>query len=134
MLPWVRPGDIAVVRGGGLDGVRCGDVVLFRRSDHLFVHRIVEKRGALDKSRFFAKGDAHPTTDGAVTEDEMLGRVVRLYRRGRRIDLDAPVQMALGLVISQLSRRSAYWYPAAKAVAILTLPLRRLLQALRAPV
>ena len=131
MLPWVRPGDIALIRQISLDNVRCGDVVLFRRENHLFVHRIVKKKGSLDAAQFFAKGDAHPTSDGKIAEQELLGRVVRIYRKGQRIDLDAPGQLALGVFISQLSLHSKFWYPAARVVAILTRPVRRVLQALR---
>jgi hypothetical protein len=55
----------------------------------------------------------------------------KLYRRGRRIDLDAPGQLALGLLISQLSLRSRFWYPLARFAAIVTRPMRRLLHALQ---
>src|SRR5256885_7526343 len=44
MQPWMRSKDIAVIRRISIENVRCGDVVLFRRKNHLFVHRIVEKR------------------------------------------------------------------------------------------
>jgi len=130
MLPWVRPHDIALIRQISIEHVRCGDVVLFRRENHLFVHRIVEKRGPLDASQLFSKGDAHPTSDGLVQEQELLGRVVRIYRNGRRLDLDAPRQLALGLFISQLSLYSRFWYPVAKFLAVITRPVRRVMSAL----
>jgi hypothetical protein len=60
-----------------------------------------------------------------------LGRVVRIYRRGRRIDLDAPGQLALGLLISQLSLRSRFWYPLVRLAAIVTRPVRWVLHALQ---
>jgi signal peptidase I len=130
MLPWVRPGDIARIQKVSMDATRCGDVVLFRRENRLFVHRIIEKGGTVDAAAFRAKGDAHPTCDGMVEQQELLGRVVRLYRGGRRIDLDAPSQRALGLLISRLSLRSRFWYPLARLAAIVTRPARRLLHAL----
>jgi signal peptidase I len=129
MLPWVRPGDIARIGKVLTGAIRCGDVVLFRRENRLFVHRIIEKGGSLDAAEFRAKGDAHPTCDGVVEQQELLGRVVWLYRSGRRINLDAPCQIALGLLISQLSLRSRFWYPLARLAAIVTRPVRRLLQA-----
>src|SRR6266446_1083343 len=111
MLPWVRPQDIALIRQIPIENVRCGDIVLFRRENHLFVHRIVKKQGPLEAAQLLSKGDAHPTSDGVLEEQELLGRVVRIYRHGRRIDLDAPGQLALGLFISQLSLYSRFWYP-----------------------
>jgi len=130
MQPWVRPKDIALIRQISIENVRCGDVVLFRRENHLFVHRIVEKRGTLSAAQLFSKGDAHPTSDGVVQEQELLGRVMRIYRNGRRIDLDAPRQLALGLFISQLSLYSRFWYPLAKFAAVVTRPVRRMMNAL----
>src|SRR5258707_4465025 len=130
MQPWVRPKDIAMIRQISIESVRCGDVVLFRRQNRLLVHRIVEKRGSLNASQLFSKGDAHPTSDGVVQEQELLGRVMRIYRNGRRIDLDAPRQLALGLFISQLSLHSRFWYPLAKLAAIVTRPVRRRINAL----
>ncbi len=130
MQPWVRPKDIALIRRISIENVRCGDVVLFRRELRLFVHRIVEKRGSLNAAQLFSKGDAHPASDGVVEEQELLGRVMRIYRNGRRIDLDAPRQLALGLFISQLSLHSRFWYPFAKFAAAVTRPARRLMNAL----
>jgi peptidase S24-like protein len=130
MQPWVRPKDIALIRKISMENVRCGDVVLFRREHQLFVHRIVEKRGSLNASQLFSKGDAHPTSDGIVQEQELLGRVTRIYRDGRRFDLDAPRQLALGLFISQLSLHSRFWYPLAKFAVAVTRPVRRVMHAL----
>src|SRR6202162_3102089 len=102
MQPWMRSKDIALIRRISIENVRCGDVVLFRRENHLFVHRIVEKRGSLDAAQLLSKGDAHPTSDGVVQEQELLGRVMRIYRNGRGVDFYAPRPLSFGLFISQL--------------------------------
>ena len=133
MLPWVKPGDVAIIRRGGIDDVRCGDVVLFKLESRLFVHRLIEKRGTLREARFLAKGDAHPGPDGIVDRDLVLGRVVRIYRGKKQIDLDSPIQLALGLIVSQLSRNSAYWYPVARAAAVAAQAAWRMLSSLRGP-
>jgi signal peptidase I len=133
MLPWVKPGDVAIIRRAGINDVRCGDVVLFKRESRLYVHRLVEKQGTLREARFLAKGDAHPGPDGIVDRDLVLGRVVRIYRGNRQIDLDSPIQLALGLIVSQLSRKSAYWYPAARAAAVVAQSAWRLASFLRSP-
>lgn len=132
MQPWVRPGDIALIRQAGIDGVRCGDVVLFQREDRLFVHRLVEKRGTLRDAEFLAKGDAHPGPDGVVDDELILGRVICIYRGDKRIDLDSPRWLALGLMVSQLSRKSAYWYPLARIAALVALAVRRFFDFTRA--
>ena len=131
MMPWVRPGDIAMIRTANTETLSCGHVVLFRRNNSLFVHRIVNKKGPLEAAQIFVKGDAHPTSDGLIEQGELLGRVVWLYRDGRRIDLEARGQRALGLFISRLSLYGWSWYPAVKFAANITRPARRAIQALR---
>lgn len=131
MMPWVRPGDIAMIRTEGAKTLRCGHLVLFRRNSSLFVHRIVNKKGPQDAAQILVKGDAHPTSDGLMEQGELLGRVVWLYREGRRIDLDARGQRALGLFISRLSLYGWSWHPAVRFAANVMRPARRAIQALR---
>jgi signal peptidase I len=132
MLPWVRPRDIVLVRRASADAARCGDLVLFARNGQLFVHRVIAKKQFAGSLQVLAKGDAHPHPDAAVAPDEFLGRVVRIHRRRRRVDLDAPSQLLLGILIARISACSHRWYPAARLAARAILPLRRALSALRA--
>lgn len=133
MLPWVKPGDVALIRRTDNSGVRLGDVALYRRDNHIYVHRIVSKTGSWHSAKLTAKGDAHPTSDGMLEQGELLGRVVRLYRDGSRIDLDSSTQLALGLLIARLSRGSHFWYPVARVATFIGRPIRRLLLSFRAP-
>ena len=133
MLPWVKPGDVALIRRTDNSGVRLGDVALYRRENHIYVHRIVSKSGSWHSAKLTAKGDAHPNSDGVLEQGELLGRVVRLYRAGSRIDLDSTAHLALGLLIARLSRSSHFWYPVARVASFLGRSIRRILIALRAP-
>ena len=132
MLPWVRPRDIVLVRRATLDSVRCGDLVLFARNAQLFLHRVIEKKRFAGSLQVLAKGDAHPHPDVAVGQDEFLGRVVRIHRGRRGVELDSPLQLVRGVLIAQVSARSARWYPVARLVARVALPIRKLLAAVRA--
>jgi len=133
MLPWVRPGDVAMIRRTDGTGVRFGDVALFRRADHVYVHRIVDKRGPWHSEKLTSKGDAHSHSDGELEQGELLGRVVRLYRNGSRIDLDSPVQLALGLLIARISQNGHFWYPLARIVSAASRTLRWAFGPFRAP-
>jgi Peptidase S24-like len=130
MLPWVRPGDMLLVHSAAMEEARCGDVVLFERGGRLFAHRLIEKRGGRSPG-FIAKGDAHPKADGFLPAKDLFGRVACIYRGGKRIDLDSPRQLALGRLISGISRHSRIWDPAARMVFRAAYPLRRLLPVLR---
>ena len=133
MLPWIRPGDVALIRHTDNAGVRFGDVALFRRANHIYVHRIVDKRGPWHSEKLTAKGDAHSHADGELKQGELLGRVVRLYRRGSRIDLDSPAQLALGLLIARISQNGHFWYPLARIVSLAGRTVRRASAPFRAP-
>lgn len=128
MQPWVRPGDIGVIRKITVENVRRGDLVLFLRHQRLFVHRIVGERVTFGVHEVSAKGDAHPTTDGWLEKGELLGRVVFIFRGGRRlrrISLDTPSQRVLGRAIAKLSLWGKFWYPAARFAAFSSRPIRR---------
>jgi len=125
MQPWVRPGDISVVHKTSTESVRRGDLILFRRHRRLFVHRIVDERVALGVREVSAKGDAHPESDGWLENGELLGRVIFIFRGGRRIHLEMSSQRVLARVIAKLSLRSRFWYPAARFAVLVSRPMRR---------
>lgn len=125
MQPWVRPGDISVVRKATIESVRRGDLVLFRRHNRLIVHRIVDERLSFGLREVSAKGDAHPEPDGWLQSEEVLGRVVFIFRGRRRIHLEKSSQIVLGRMIARLSQWSRFWYPAARFAARSSRPMRR---------
>ena len=124
MQPWVRPGDIAIVQKVTSENVRCGDLILFRRHNRLFIHRIVDERVAFGVREVSAKGDAHPESDGWLGTDELLGRVVFIFRGNRRIPLETSSRVVLGRVIAQLSLWNRFWYPAARFAVGSSRPVR----------
>ena len=85
MIPFVRDGDVITVAplAGGTPGL--GDVVAFVRPNtgKLAVHRVV---GNLS-SAFLIRGDNTQETDGLVPAGNILGRVTRVERDGRRVYL-----------------------------------------------
>jgi hypothetical protein len=66
MLPTLLPGDLLVIRRTNYDEISAGDIVLFRRDDSLFVHRVVES-------------DSASLMTGAI---ELLGKVISVERDG----------------------------------------------------
>jgi hypothetical protein len=81
MLPSIWPGDTLLVRRRTAGQLARGDIVLFRRNERLFAHRVVsamEGAGA----RVVAKGDGLPGADAPISPDEVLGTVSGILRRG----------------------------------------------------
>lgn len=131
MLPWVRPGDIAILRKVSPEDIRCGDIVLFRRDNRFFVHRKVERFTWSGQNFIVTKGDANPHADGVIAMSEILARVERIYRGGRRIEFDSPGKRALGALIARISCRTRFWAGLVDARSIAIRPARRLLRTLR---
>lgn len=131
MLPWVRPGDIAILRKGSPEEIRSGDIVMFRRYDRFFVHRIVERRTRDGRNIFVTKGDSNPHFDGEISQSEILGRVERIYRGGRRIEFHSHERRTLNVLIARVSRKTSIWAALVLAHRIAIRPARRLLLTLR---
>lgn len=133
MLPWVRPGDIAILRKVSSDEVQCGDIVLFRREERFFVHRNVEWFTWGGQNFIVTKGDANPHADGVIAMPEILGRVERIYRGRRRIEFHSREKRALGVLIARISSRTRFWAALVDAHRVAIRPARRLLRTLRFP-
>jgi Peptidase S24-like len=100
MSPWIRDGDVVTVAPlESTEPAGPGDVAAFKRpgSGRLTVHRLVRRVG----EGWEARGDRLGGTDGVVADDEILGIVTRVERRGREAFL--PRGMA-GLFLARLSR------------------------------
>ena len=86
MYPVVRDGDILDVWPVRCAEVDVGDIVLYRSSGHgIIAHRAVGIGGQGEKITLAVKGDSVKTADAQVQESQVLGRVVSIERRGRRI-------------------------------------------------
>lgn len=103
MAPSIRPGDILFIVRAELAQVAPGRVALFMREGRLFVHRVIGKQGAGSEQLLITKGDTLVDRDAPISNADLLGRVERIYRGSREIDLTNPSQIALGKIFSLLS-------------------------------
>ncbi len=85
MFPFIRDGDVVTV--APLQGTRplCGEVVacIPPGQERLVIHRVVGRRG----NSYLVQGDATSDVDGSVQELDILGRVMRIERRGAGVRL-----------------------------------------------
>jgi hypothetical protein len=102
MLPGVRPYDELLIRGCRIEEAGQDDIVLFMRQRRLFAHRVVSRSAA----HLITQGDGLAEPDLPVAGHELLGKVIRVIRRGRTIRHGSkpgwPARMAAALF-----RRSA---------------------------
>ncbi len=100
MLPALQPGDLVTISGECLECIRPGNVVLFRRDEEFFLHRVVERHAGI----LITRGDANRDCDPPVSVTELIGRAVCVRRRGATIAFDRQPLRAWLLSRSALMR------------------------------
>jgi signal peptidase I len=124
MFPWIRSGDLVFVRKFAYEQASRGDVVLFERGERLFVHRVIKvavTAAGAGQRVLITKGDALDREDGPVARAEFLGRVIRVHRGNRHIDMESMGRVMMGRLIARLSRASFLLYHPASSVKHLLL-------------
>lgn len=101
MRPAFRPGDILFVRRDTPLNIVQGDVVLYGREGRLFVHRVISEDWGTGAQVMTTRGDALAFSDPPLSGDTVLGRVVRIVRRNRKIDLESRWRTLLRPVLSR---------------------------------
>jgi signal peptidase I len=86
MLPFVRPGDILLVRKQELEQLIPGDIVLFAQNEQLLTHRVVGDDRWRETPFLVTRGDALVAKDPPVFAYQLLGRVAAIFRGRLRID------------------------------------------------
>jgi hypothetical protein len=88
MEPIICPQDRVIVRASRLENLKPGDIVLFERDSTLHVHRFL-KKCFYDKECFLlSKADTSLLADEPVPEAQLLGKVIRIVKKARIIDLE----------------------------------------------
>lgn len=82
MSPFIRSSDIITI-APVVGRIRCGDVAIFvaPSSGHLIVHRAIR----CHRDGCLLKGDNSQQPDGWLPHTSLLGRVVQVEHRGKRV-------------------------------------------------
>ncbi len=99
MRPTIREGEAITVAPARPGGIRRGDVILYRTERGVIAHRVADVAKRRDGALvFIPRSDASGSRDEAVGESAILGRVVAVERRGRRLDPSGGRARALAVV------------------------------------
>jgi signal peptidase I len=99
MYPFIKSGDrieLEPVKNGSF--IKKGDIILFRKNNYFYVHRVIKKKG----QNFITKGDFSFGSDGAILQKDVLAKAICIHRNGRRIYLDSRLNLAIGLAVANL--------------------------------
>jgi hypothetical protein len=97
MMPFVQPGDVALIRRDKLENMRSGDVVLLQRGNHLIAQRIGEG------DDFENAGENRADASGQGEQQECLGQIMRVQRKAEEIDLTVK-ETAINALVSRILR------------------------------
>jgi len=89
MLPLIKPEDEIVLRKHPLNTLKRGDVVVFEKYRELYTHRLLYRRMSGSKIELITKGDNSFIADEAISEKDLLGKVIRIKRDNKSINLES---------------------------------------------
>lgn len=85
MYPFIRPGDVCKFIPCDVTKLVAGDVVLYvSQSGRLVGHRLLHVIGIPLNMGIVLQGDTNVHSDGLISTDAVLGRLIEI-RRGRRV-------------------------------------------------
>ncbi len=102
MLPLVAPGSIVSIEHLPAKKIRLGDIIAFRRSSGLVVHRVLKKYHHQRNLFFLEKGDSNFRA-GKVEEKEVLGKVIKVKRGEKPITLDTYTWRLINYLVARYS-------------------------------
>jgi len=106
MTPFLRDGDTLTIAPLAVESPRIGDVLAFSyptgNGSRLVVHRLVGRRGR----NLVLQGDASGSTPEIISSEDILGRLVKVVRKGEHVRLGLGPERGL---IAWLSCTGVLW-------------------------
>lgn len=103
MFPLIRSGDIVTVKPMPPENLTVGEVLFYYKDGIFFAHRLKERSS---NSLIITRGDNLPFNDNFITPSEVLGKIVTVERRGKKIDMESGL---MRLVNWTTARIPIYW-------------------------
>jgi len=97
MAPFIKDGDVLTIVPFNGSRPKRGDVVAFTpgKGVKLIIHRVIGRKG----EEYLIKGDSLAEVDGLFPEEDLLGKVEKVERRGKDVILGlGPEKIFLALL------------------------------------
>lgn len=102
MHPFIQNGDILLIQPRSTAELNTGDIVFYRRpSGRYIVHRLIHKNGS---AYLITKGDNLRYYDEPVPVEQVLGRLIQIESRGKRVVLTTVPGAIFSWLLAWLSR------------------------------
>ena len=103
MFPFIRAGDIITAKPVPPENLTIGQVLFYYKDGNFFAHRLKEKSG---NSLMITRGDNLPFNDNFITPSEVLGKIVMIERKGKKIDMESGLMRLMNWTIARIP---IYW-------------------------
>jgi len=100
MLPLIPPASMVNIEHLSAKRIRLGEIIAFRRSSHLVVHRVLKKYYHKGSLFFLEKGDS-TLRAGIVEEKDVLGKVIRVEKGEKPIALDSHIWRMINYLMAR---------------------------------
>lgn len=105
MLPSIWPGDVIVVDGAVREQITTGDIAVCHRHNRFFAHRVRKMVETASFRQFLTRGDSVIDDDPPFHAEEILGRVIQIWRGGRPwVPVRRPWVRGLGSILARCSQ------------------------------
>ncbi len=111
MYPSIRDRDILIVRPVHPSELRIGEVVFYTTASKAVAHRLISARRGAAGRTFLLQGDRSVRPDPPIRGDQILGRVVEVSRKGRKIQLETSERRFSGLLWALTTSIRPLLYP-----------------------
>jgi hypothetical protein len=106
MFPWIRRGDLAFVRRFNFHNLSAGNVILVERGGRLRLTTVVtpfaNHSPAGHGTFVVTQGSLSEAGGHEVSQDQFVGKVIRIHRRRRHIDLESASRLILGRLLARI--------------------------------
>ena len=103
MKPLLRETDIITVKPVTVETLSCGDVVLYHIDGRLKCHRFLRFNNYDDTLYLITKSDRRDTYDPPVPIHDLLGKVIKIERSGKKYDYESIKWMRINFALGKLS-------------------------------
>jgi signal peptidase len=76
MVPTLRQGDLTFIASTPARTIGIGDIIQYRMSDMMVIHRVIDKYETGGTLWFITKGDANNVPDDPVSENQVTGKLI----------------------------------------------------------
>jgi signal peptidase I len=101
MWPVLKINDLILMRGISGSEAQIGQIIIYQNAKGFTIHRLIRK----EKGKLITRGDANNVDDAAISESQVIGRIVYLGKQPFRIPYLGIIARNIGPQIQNLEQK-----------------------------